>query len=198
MLTFAELDGIREAGIARSKREAHDYGLFREGAYALVTKWDDPDRHAAGLPPDDLAEAFGNLLTTAGLTRMFNLLHAAGGQGYNTANTAVGVGDNAGAVTALIGDTDLTGAATGSTHRQWKNLASSGCSGPTLSAGQATYVAQYGSAEANFSWGEWGIGQATADGTGAITGALLNHKIAALGTKVSSNVWTFTAVVSVA
>lgn len=134
-------------------------------------------------------EVEGNLLTTAGLTRITSLITGAGGTAYNAANTRIGVGDDATA--AAIGNTDLTAIA-GSTHRQFA-LADN--STPTTSAGVITIRATFGTSLANFHWQEWGVDNGTANGT-TVTAPLLNHKVTDLGTKTSASSWVFTITIT--
>lgn len=157
---------------------------------ARVEKWATEADYEAGLPPAEVLVQDGNLLLNAGITRLLNLLSAAGGQAYNAANSRVGVGDTNTA--AAASQTDLQ-AATGASTRQWKLVSS----GPTVSAQTTTWVATFGSAEGNFAWAEWGIDVGTADGTGASTSPMLNRKVAALGTKVAGAVWTFTVTLTI-
>ena len=144
--------------------------------------------------PDEITDAGHNLLTTVGLARLTGLLTATGGlQAATQAQTMVGVGDTNTA--AVVGNTDL-GAATGSTHRyiQAADVANFG-----VVNGVWTAYATYTAANADFAWAEWAYGIATGTltpGTGswtsiaATSSVMLNHAIAALGTKVSPAVWT--------
>ena len=160
---------------------------FNWNIHAHIDKYIGPEadaRAAAGLPPDDVADSDGNLITTAGLTRLTSLLTGAGGQAYDATHCRIGVGDSSTA--AAIGDTAL-GAAT---NKYYKTVTGA----PTLSAGLMTFVAIFPTGQANFAWNEWGIDQGTADGT-TVTAPLLNHKIASLGTKTSAAAWTFTVTV---
>ena len=161
---------------------------FNWNIHAHVDKYEGPDadaRAAAGLAPDDTADADGNLITTAGLTRLTSLLTGAGGQAYDATHTRIGVGDSSTAAT--IADTAL-GAAT---NKYYKTVTGA----PSLSSGVMTFVAIFPTGQANFAWAEWGIDQGVADGT-TVTAPLLNHKIAALGTKTSAAAWTFTVTVT--
>lgn len=153
---------------------------------------------------DDANEVEGNLLTRLGLARLGNLFIGATGaasQALNAAHCRLGVGDtNTAAATT---DTDL-GAASGSTHRQYK-LCDSIAQGTGANSGVTTIVATFGTGVANFSWVEWGTDGGTADGTTvtsetASTPGLCNHKIpgSSLLTKTSSVVAVFTATVTIA
>lgn len=157
--------------------------------HARVDKWHDEADWVAGAAPDEVVEVENNLLLNAGITRLLNLLSAAGGQAWDATHSRIGVGDDATAAAAT--QTDLQAAA-GSTHRQFKLVSS----GPTVSAQTTTWVATFGAAEGNFAWQEWMIDAGTADGTTVVATAL-NRKVASLGTKASPAVWTFTVTLTI-
>lgn len=187
--------------------------MFNQGinwrAHALVEKWDeDATKWVAGragllepkashfkalkVKPYEVTERPNNLLTTAGLTRISNLIIGTGStQAATQTATRIGVGD--GSTTAVIGDTDLSAAA-GGTHRQFNILDSA----PSVSGGVMTFISTFTSGLANFTWSEWGIdiGTPTVSAGTTVSAVLLNHKSsAALGTK-SSGSWAFTATVT--
>lgn len=150
------------------------------------------DFHALNVKPVDTARDEGNLLTTAGLTRISNLIVAAGGQGLTATSGRIGVGNGAGS--AVIGDTDL-GAAAGSSNRFFNPLDSA----PSVSAGVITLISTFASANGNFAWNEWGvdIGTPTVTTGTTVNATLLNHKTsAALGTKASGASWAFTVTIT--
>jgi len=178
-------------------------------ARALVEKWTDdevawvrtktgdpnpgPDRLRRLIAPE-VAESDGNLLTTAGLTRLTALLTAAGGQGMTATSTRLGVGN--GVTGAAIGDTDLS-ASSGSTNRWFMPM---NATYPSAAAGVVTVQSTWASADGDFAWNEWGIDIAAPTVVaGATVGAcLLNHKSgAALGTK-STGSWTLTGTITIA
>jgi hypothetical protein len=166
-------------------------------ANARVDKYDGPDADARALTgdaPDDSIEVLGNLLTTAGLTRMTALLTGAAGTALTNTTARIGVGDAATAAT--VADTDL-GAVAGSTHRQFEIMAATY---PTVAAGVITFRAVFTTGEANFHWQEWGIdiGAATVAAGTTVGACLLNHKVTDLGTKTSASAWTFTVTVTLA
>ncbi len=138
-------------------------------------------------------EIAGNLLVNGGITRLLNLLVAAGGTAFNNANAFTGVGDSTTAAAAT--DSDL-GAGAGSTHRLFKAM-NGGF--PSVSAQTATFASDFVSADANFAWQEWGLtaGASSASGNGFLTPTtLLNHKITSLGTKVTGT-WTLTTTATI-
>jgi hypothetical protein len=178
-------------------------------AHARVEKWTDEQaahvRATTGIlkPSGDLlaeyarpevVEADGNLLTTAGLTRLTSLLTGGGGQAATNTATRLGVGD--GSTGALVGDTDLS-AASGASHRYFQVM---DATYPTLAAGVVTFKATYDASTANFVWSEWSVdvGSPTVTGGTTVNACLLNHKSsAALGTK-SGGIWALTATITVA
>lgn len=136
-----------------------------------------------GVLPSEVVTAFNNLLVNAGIQRLEDLLIVAGGQGYNAANSRLGVGNDTTA--AANTQTDLQ-AASGSGNRQFKLVSS----GPTRASQTITWVAAFQTGEANFVWNEFCIDIGTADGTTVVT-PMLNRKVSSLGTKVSG-IWTLT------
>lgn len=183
----------------------------REGlgwkAHALVEKWDDDQvawvtRKTGIVAPEggllarysdpyEVTEEAGNLLTTAGLTRICSLIVAAGGQGLTNTATRLGVGNSATAATA--GDTDLNAAA-GAGNRYFMTM---DATFPSASAAVITAKATFATGDANFAWQEWGldIGTPTVSAGTTVNAVLLNHKVASLGTKVSGS-WALTVTVT--
>jgi hypothetical protein len=62
---------------------------------------------------------------------------------------------------------------------------------PTRTNNQLTFQATFGTSEANFAWNEWGVANNSTAGT------LLNRKVESLGTKTNSQIWQFTATITV-
>lgn len=150
--------------------------------------------HALCGPPEDGVheDLTSNLLTTAGLTRITNLLTAGGAQAATATSARLGVGDSSTA--ALVGDTDL-GAASGSTHRQFYVM---DATYPSVAAGVMTFKSTFASADANFVWNEWcvDIGTPTVTNGTTVNSCMLNHKIASLGTKASGGAWSLTTTIT--
>ena len=141
-----------------------------------------------GVKPYDVADQAGNLLTTAGLTRLMSLLAGAGGLAMTNTQTRLGVGNGASA--AAITDTDLSAVA-GAANRWFQIM---DATFPSVATNVLTAKATFASADGNFIWGEWGMDiQAATAASSAVVGAtLFNHKSsAALGTKVSGS-WALT------
>lgn len=137
------------------------------------------------------SEVAGNLVTTAGWTRMTAVFNLGTGNLFSSTTVRLGAGDGAGS--AAAGDTDLSASA-GSTHR-WFNLSTvTNPSGTTLQI-----VSAFASGDGNFAWNEFGmdIGTATVTAGATVNAVLFNHKTSlAQGTKASGQVWTATAVVT--
>ncbi len=160
-------------------------------AYATALLGHDPSGDElvllCGQPEDGIHEdSTSNLITTAGLARITSLMSAGGGQAITATSCRLGVGDSATA--ALVGDTDL-GAASGSGHRQFYIM---DATYPTVSGGVFTFKATFASADAVFVWNEWCVDVGTptvANGT-TVAALMLNHKIAAMGTKASGTAWS--------
>jgi hypothetical protein len=183
------------------KFDASDIEAYaRQGRFETVDRSDGGlyvPRHeivAAGIQPYEVVTSTGNLLTTAGVTRIWNLVTNQGAtQAFDSTHTRVGVGNTGNAAgSEAAGDTDLAASA-GSTNRQFKTVGGAG----TVSTNTLSFTATFGTSLANFAWNEWGIDQGTADAT-TVTAPLLNHKIVSggLGTKTSSASWAFTVTVS--
>lgn len=142
-----------------------------------------------GITPDEVVEVEGNLLTTAGLTRLTALLIASGSpQAVTNTSARIGVGNSS--TGEAVGQTDLQAAA-GSSNRQFKVM---DATYPQVSAGVVTLKSSFATGEANFTWAEWGVDIKTTppatDGT-TVNECLLNRKVAALGTKATGT-WALT------
>lgn len=146
-----------------------------------------------GIHPDDMSEADGNLLTTAGLTRLTSLLTAGGGQALTATSGRIGVGNSSTA--AAVGQTDLQAAA-GSTNRWFQVLDNST---PTVAAGVITLRATFATGDGNFVWAECGtdIGTPTVTSGNTVNAVLLNRFVQALGTKASGS-WVLTETITFA
>lgn len=142
--------------------------------------------------PYETLEAPGNLLTTAGLQRLTNLMIGAGGQAATNTAARLGVGNSSTA--AAVGQTDLQAAA-GAANRQFKVM---DATFPTAVNGVLTFKSTFATGEANFVWAEWGVDVGTptvADGT-TVNALLLNRAVQALGTKASGS-WVLTATITI-
>lgn len=154
------------------------------------------DFEALGVKPNDMTEADGNVLTTAGLTRITNLIIGGGLQAFTNARAVVGVGTNA--TVGAVGDTFI-GAQSAS--NAWYIAADA--SNPTVSAGVITCNATFNDNNSQFAWQDWGFAIATAApvpsftfNTATTTGVLLNRKAQSLGTKGAGATWTLQATIT--
>lgn len=146
------------------------------------------------ITPNSVVEVDGNLLTTAGLQRLTNLIIGSGAQAMTSTRTAVGVG--ATSTSETVSDTAL--AANGGSA--YYNVVDSA---PTAVNGVLTCVCTYGSGVANFAWNEWcwaiTNGTITPGATLAsiaTTPQMINRKVASMGTKGSGATWVFTTTVT--
>jgi hypothetical protein len=115
----------------------------------------------------------GNCLLNTGIDEMWDLIAGDSANHFNAANAQIGVGDSNTAAAAT--QTDLQAA----TNKTYKGMESGY---PTSNTQKATYKASYGAGDANFTWNEWVVKQAT-------SGKCLNRKVESLGTK-SGGTWT--------
>jgi len=179
----AELHGIAEEDLLHT----HLYALGEEPEHGVV-------------------EVPGNLLTTAGLQRITNLIIGSGAAAFTSTQSVIGVGDRGGTAsnTAAITDTDLTAAA--STSNRYLQATDSA---PTAVNGVLTAISTFATGNANFAWNEWcwviSTGTITPGGVaidsthpGSTGNQILNHKTPAssLGTKASGATWVFTTTVT--
>jgi hypothetical protein len=152
-----------------------------------LEKWDDSEAHDRGEAPDSVEHYEGNLLMTAGATRLLSLLIGTGGQAYDATHSRIGVGDSTASESAA--QTDLQG-----TNKYFKLV---DATFPSVTSATATWKSTFGSAQGNFAWQEWGIDVGTADGA-TVTAPLLNRKVQSFGTKGSGTTWSLTVAISIA
>ncbi|MDQ2995456.1 MAG: hypothetical protein M3R61_00150 [Chloroflexota bacterium] len=139
------------------------------------------DAGLAGLP-SDVREQDGNILVTAGITLLLNLLIGAGGTVYNNANAFLGIGDSSTA--AAIGQTDLQAA----TNKVRKLM---DASYPSVATNVVTFRSTFATSEGNFSIQEQATFNAAAAGT------MLNRKVSDLGTKTAASTLQLTMTVTI-
>lgn len=148
-----------------------------------------------GIEPSETLVVNGNLLTTAGLQRITNLIIASGAQGMTATRTVLGVGNSA--TGAVVGNTALGSDGASA----WYQVVSGA---PTAVNGVITATTSFASGDANFAWNEWCIaitnggitGSATLASTGT-TPQIINRRVASMGTKVSGSVWAITATITI-
>lgn len=135
-----------------------------------------------------------NVLTTAGLARLWQLAVGNSAQAMTQAATRIGVGDASG-VTASAADTDLAAARTGG-HTWWQPLDTP----PAIVGGTLKLQATVAAADAAFAWNEFAIDVDTPPRTaGSSVGALLlNHRTdASAGTKPNNQAWIAQAAITI-
>jgi hypothetical protein len=188
------LDGIKWSPRAHIAKYNPD--VVRELTEYLGYEPQAADYERLSIRPNDETEVIGNLLTTAGLNRITNLIIGEGSlQAFDDSHAVVGVGNSTTA--AAVGNTAL-GADGGSA---WYQAAGGGVS---ASNGTITAISTFASGDANFAWEEWCwvvvTGTITASNTLASVGStseqMLNRKVASMGTKASGASWVFTTTVT--
>lgn len=132
--------------------------------------------------PIEVREAEGNILVTAGLTALLNLLIGAGGTAFNNANAYLGIGDSTTA--AAIGQTDLQASSNKVRHAMDATY-------PLVSGNVVTFRSTFLTSEGNFSIQEFGTFNAAAAGT------MLNRKLTDFGTKTSASTLQLTETITV-
>jgi hypothetical protein len=148
-------------------------------------------------PPGETISRPGNLVTTAGLGTVTNLILGLGAQAATgSTTTRIGVGNGTGSSART--DTDLLAAA-GSSNRYFQPVSLATQSTTTYTNDTMTFVATFATGNGNFAWNEWGIdiSAPTVSGGTTVGTILLNHATsAALGTKASGAAWTLTVTIS--
>ena len=150
------------------------------------------DFEALKVAPYEQVVKPGNLLTTAGLQRLTNLLIGAGGQALTNTAARLGVGNSSTA--AAVGQTDLQAVA-GAANRWFQPM---DATYPTAVNGVVTLRSTFATGDANFVWSEWGsdIGTPTVAASAVVGATLLNRAVQALGTKASGS-WVLTATLTI-
>lgn len=152
------------------------------GGVWVVEKYASEEDHLRGrllCPP----ARFTNILVTVGLQALGRLLTNQGAvTPFSNANAHIGVGNSNSA--AAVGQTDLQGA---SKFRQ--AMAATYPTDPT--GGVWVFRSVFAAGDANFAWEEFGTFNAAA------AGIMLNRAVSAQGTKVTGQVWTATATITV-
>jgi len=126
-------------------------------------------------------------LVNTGRNYMANALIANPTTLFDVTNATIGVGDSATAYAAT--QTDLVAGV----NKAYSVVDSA----PTIATNVLTFVATFGTSEANFAWNEWGVFNSAGV---APTGGdiMLNRKVESLGTKTSAQSWEITATLTVA
>jgi hypothetical protein len=151
----------------------------------ITGKTPEGDALARFCTPYESIEVEGNLLTTAGLTRITGLIIGTLSTTLDSTRVRLGVGDSATA--AVVGDTDL------GTNKYYRVM---DATYPQASAGVLTFQGSFGSSDGNFAWQCWGLDVGTATVSSSATVATLcNRKVSSLGTK-SAGTWVLTVTVT--
>lgn len=147
----------------------------------------------------DTVEIDGNILVIGGASVQWQTLIGNGTATaaqpltyFNNAQANIGVGGGAGATTAAADtQTDLQGA---SKTRKPMDATYPQHTDTTGTAGSKSIVfrATFATGDANYTWDEWGLFNATS------AGRMLNRKVEALGTKTSAATWVLTITLSLA
>jgi hypothetical protein len=158
-----------------------------QAAYVSGIEGPSPDGNAMAryCTPYEVIESEGNLLTTAGLTRITGLIIGTLSTTLDSTRVRLGVGDSATAATTS--DSSL------GANQYYRVM---DASYPQASAGVLTFQGTFGSSDANFAWACWGLDVGTATVTSSNTVAtLVNRKVASQGTK-SSGIWVYNVTVT--
>lgn len=132
--------------------------------------------------PFEVTKPAHNLLMTNGVNQLWQIVTGQGGTLFNGTNAYIGVGDST--TTANANQTDLQAA----TNKLRKQVASA----PTISSNVVTFTASFATSDANFSWAEVGVFNASSGGT------MLNRFVTSLGTKTTSASWSVNVAVTIA
>lgn len=184
----ATVDKFDASDIAQRVRQGRieKHAIMRDSEGGLLVE--KRELIAAGVLPYETIEHVGNLLLTAGVTRIWNLVGGVAVTAYNATNSRLCVGDSSTAASAA--QTDLQAA----TNKYYKLVSGA----PSISTNQTQYAATFGTAVANFQWNEWGIDNGTADSSTTGVAPMMNRAVVggSLGTKTSSASWAFTVTIS--
>jgi len=120
-------------------------------------------------------------LTNAGRDHFLDAIIGAAVTAFNAANARMGSGDSSTAF--ATSQTDLQAA----TNKLRKAVDSA----PTRSTNVLTFIATFGTSEANWVWNELGIFNAAAAGT------MLSRYVANMGTKVNTQIYVVTYTLTV-
>ena len=124
---------------------------------------------------------FENLFLNSGINEIWKLVTGNGGTAFTNATAQIGVGDSTVAESATQTDLQAT------TNKTYKAMDTGY---PTSGTGQqAVFKATFGGTDANYSWNEFVIKNAT-------SGICLNRKVSNQGTKASGQTWVITVTLS--
>lgn len=132
----------------------------------------------------DFSEFEGNCLLNEGIQAFEDLLAGlATPTKWDNANARVGVGDS------NVAETPTQTGLQAATNKTWKPMDSGY---PSRSAQELSWRGTFGGTDANYAWNEFTVVNAADD-----TGANLNRKVSAQGTKTSGQTWVLTVKISI-
>ena len=190
---FHTLNGGRGSGLARDRfmenMERIQAWLSKPGLNQDVKTLWTPDRQVDAvlhrmyleLEPYEIIEREGNILVTAGISVLLNLLKGDSDTAFSNATSYLGVGDST--TGTNVAQTDLQ--ASSNKLRKAMNATYPVDVAPTI-----TFQATFGSSEANFVWNEVGTFNA------ASGGSMLNRVVQSLGTKSAGSSWSLTETIT--
>ena len=147
-------------------------------------------RHWNRETPYAVVHGHGNLLVYGGASALWQRLIGTGVTAFDNSNAYIGVGDSSTAAAATQTDlqavTNKQREAMDATYPQHTDGTSSS------SNAQITFKSTFETGDANFTWSEWGIFNAST------SGRMLNRKVFSGGTKTSSDTWSLTITITLA
>jgi hypothetical protein len=151
-----------------------------------IDKYRADDRSA----PYAVVEGSGNLLVYGGASALWQRLIGTGVTAFDNSNAYLGVGDDSTAAAAT--QTDLQAAT--NKHREAMDATYPLHTDGTGSSSNAviTYKSTFETGDANFTWSEWAIFNASS------SGRMLNRKVFSGGTKTSAEAWSLTVSITLA
>lgn len=126
----------------------------------------------------DRGKPFHNIFVNTGLAEVWKLVTAQGGTAFSNANANLGVGDSS--TTTLVTMTDLQAA----TNKLRKAMNASYPNAPAN--GLEQWQSDFTGSEANFSWQEFGVFNASS------AGVMMDRATSNQGTKTSGQTWRLT------
>lgn len=157
----------------------------------LLEKYNTPDGEPVdGKTAYEVLHREGNLLMYGGASVLFHRL--TGGTSvtaFDNTNAYIGVGDSSTAAAAT--QTDLQ-AASNKLRKVMDATYPQHTDGVVVGSSSAVFRSTFGSTDANFSWQEWAIFNAS------VAGRMLNRKAESFGTKSSGTSWVLTITLTLA
>jgi len=149
--------------------------------------------------PYEVVEKEGNLLMNGGASCIWQTLigngDASSGQNltyFDNTNAHIGVGNGTIAAAATQNDLQASAGTANQIRVGMDATYPQHSDGTGAGAGTNTFRSTFGTADANFTWYEWGVFN------GSSGGRMLNRKQEDLGSKTSASTWTFSVSLSLA